>query len=165
MSIFDEIMEEDGISFPEAVKKLAKIKTNAISFVVPGHAVPFARTRINKGGALFTPTKQRSYEGVIKTFALKAMDGQPPMKGPIHLIIRADYLIPGSWSKKKRAGAEWKESKPDADNIAKIFKDAMNKIVFEDDAQVAYLIVQKKYGIFARVTVSVMELQSEPCRT
>ena len=136
-----------------------------IHFTVPGDAVPFARTRINKGGALFTPPKQRSYEGVIKTFALKAMGGQPAIKGPIHLIIRAEYLVPKSWSKKKRAAAEWKESKPDADNIAKIFKDAMNKIVFEDDAQVAYLIVQKKYGIFARVTVSVMELQSEPCRT
>ena len=106
----------------------------------------------------FTPPKQRSYEGVIKTFALGAMDGQPPIKGPVRLVICADYLVPKSWSKRKRATAEWKDSKPDADNLAKIFKDAMNKIVFEDDAQVAYLIVQKKYGIFARVTVSVMEL-------
>lgn len=137
--------------------------TGMISFVVPGDAVPFARAG-SRGTMRFTPPKQRSYEGAIKAFAFAAMGGKPPIKGPVHLIIQAEYLIPPSWSKKKRAAAEWKESKPDADNIAKIFKDAMNRIVFEDDAQVASLIVQKKYGIFARVTVSVMELLNEPCR-
>jgi len=128
-----------------------------ISFVVPGDAVPFARAG-SKGTMRFTPPKQKSYEGVIKTFASMAMGGNPPIKGPIQLMIRADYLIPKSWSKKKRSQAQWKESKPDADNIAKIFKDAMSKIVFEDDAQVAWLTVQKKFAPFARVTVSVMEL-------
>jgi Holliday junction resolvase RusA-like endonuclease len=128
-----------------------------ISFVVPGDVVPFARAG-SRGTMRFTPPKQRSYEGAIKTFASKAMEGQPPIKGPLQVIIRADYLVPKSWSRKRRMAAEWKESKPDADNIAKIFKDAMNRIVFEDDAQVAWLIVQKKYGIFSRVTVSVMEL-------
>jgi Holliday junction resolvase RusA-like endonuclease len=128
-----------------------------ISFIVPGDAVPWARAG-SQGKRRFTPPKQRSYEGAIKTFASAAMDGDPPMKGPIQLIIRAEYLVPKSWSAKKQAAAEWKASKPDADNIAKAYKDAMNKIVFEDDAQVAHLIVQKKYSIFSRVTVSVMEL-------
>ena len=128
-----------------------------ISFAVPGDAVPWARAG-SKGAARFTPLKQRSYEGAIKMFASAAMAGQPPISGPIQLIIRADYLAPKSWSKKKSAEAEWKETRPDADNIAKIYKDALNGIVFYDDSQVTWLVVQKKYGLFARVSVSVMEL-------
>jgi len=128
-----------------------------ISFVVPGDAVPFARAG-SRGKMRFTPPKQRSYEGAIKTFASAAMGGEPPMKGPIQLMIRAEYLVPKSWSAKKQAAAEWKLGRPDADNVSKILMDSMNGIVFEDDAQVAHLVVQKKYGIFARVTVSVMEL-------
>jgi Holliday junction resolvase RusA-like endonuclease len=128
-----------------------------ISFVVPGDAVPFARAG-SKGTMRFTPPKQRSYEGAIKTFASAAMGNEPPFKGPVALTMRAEYLIPKSWSKKRRDAAVWKVSAPDLDNLAKIFKDAMSGIVYEDDAQVAWMTLQKKYSVFSRVTVSVMEL-------
>ncbi len=46
----------------------------------------------------------------------------------------------------------------DADNIAKLVSDAFNEIVYADDAQVASLIVQKRYGPLAGVTVTVAPL-------
>jgi Holliday junction resolvase RusA-like endonuclease len=128
-----------------------------ISFVVPGQAVQFARAG-SRGTRRFTPKRQADHMAVIKMLAAKAMDGTPPISGPVEMRMRVEYLVPPSWPKKKRAAAKWKASAPDADNLAKIAKDAMNKIVFVDDAQVASLIVQKVFSEFARTTISVIEL-------
>ena len=128
-----------------------------IAFTVPGQAVPFARAGA-LGKRRFTPKKQNDFMGVIKLFASRAMEGAAPLEGPLALQIRATYLVPESWSKAKKAAAQWKASKPDADNLAKIFKDAMSTIVFVDDAQVADLHVQKVYGLRAEVLVSISPL-------
>jgi Holliday junction resolvase RusA-like endonuclease len=128
-----------------------------ISFVVPGEPVPFARAGAN-GKARFTPRKQADFMAAIRLYAQQAMGETAPIDGPVELCLRAEYLVPASWPKKKKDAAKWKASKPDADNLAKIFKDAMNTIVWKDDAQVASLTVQKTYGLFARVTVTVAEL-------
>ena len=86
------------------------------------------------------------------------MAGQEPIVGPISMVIRADYLVPPSWPRKRRDAAVWKDSKPDADNIAKIVKDACNAIVYRDDAQIADLHVQKRYSPIAQVVVTVERL-------
>jgi Holliday junction resolvase RusA-like endonuclease len=128
-----------------------------IGFVVPGEPIPFARAGAF-GKRRFTPKKQSDYMGCIKLFAQQAMAGAAPLDGPLALAIRAVYLVPESWSNKRKAAAVWKSSKPDADNLAKIFKDAMSKIVFCDDAQVADLQVQKVYGLRAEIIVTVCPL-------
>ncbi len=128
-----------------------------IAFTVPGEPVPFARAGAF-GKRRFTPKRQADYMGCIKLFAQQAMAGAAPMDGPLALAIRAVYLVPESWPKKRKAAANWKASKPDADNLAKIFKDAMSKIVFADDAQVADLHVQKVYGVRAEIIVTVLPL-------
>ncbi|KAF0134886.1 MAG: endodeoxyribonuclease RusA [Methylocystaceae bacterium] len=96
---------------------------------------------------------------LVKLAAHKAMDGAPPMAGPVAMTVSATYLVPKSWPKKRVAAALWRTAKPDADNIAKLVTDACNEIVFEDDAQVAELTVQKRYGPLAGVTVSVASLE------
>jgi Holliday junction resolvase RusA-like endonuclease len=128
-----------------------------IAFQIPGEPVAFARSG-GKGAVRFTPKKQRDFMALVQLAASKAMDGQEPLDGPVEMIIRATYLIPTSWSKKKAAAAKWRTSKPDADNLAKIVSDGINTIVFADDAQVASLIVQKTYGPLAGMTVSVQRL-------
>jgi Holliday junction resolvase RusA-like endonuclease len=132
-----------------------------IAFTVPGEAVPFARAGA-RGKQRFTPGKQRNAMGAIKHLAARAMNGQPPFVGALRMTIRAVYLVPASWSKKRRGGARWKASKPDADNIAKLVKDALSTIVYADDAQIAELTVQKVYGPIAGVTVTVERLEDEP---
>jgi Holliday junction resolvase RusA-like endonuclease len=124
-----------------------------IAFNIPGEPVAFARSGGN-GKVRFTPKRQRDFMALAKLAACKAMDGQPPLAGPVELRIRAVYRVPTSWPKKRAAEAHWRTSKPDADNIAKIVSDSINEIVFGDDAQVASLIVQKTYGPIAGVTVS-----------
>lgn len=118
----------------------------ALSFTVPGTPVPFARTGGGATTARFTPRKQRDAMGVIKLFASRAMEGRPPIEGAIWLSVEAFYVVPQSWPKKRQAGAVWKTSKPDLDNITKLIKDACNKVVWIDDAQIAAMSLLKKYG-------------------
>jgi Holliday junction resolvase RusA-like endonuclease len=129
----------------------------AIFFEIPGEAVAFARSGGN-GRIRFTPKRQRDFMGAVKTFASRAMAGQPPLDGPLEMSVRATYLTPDSWSQKKKDRAKWRTSKPDADNIAKLLQDSMNKIVFADDAQVARLVVEKQYGPIAQIVVTVWPL-------
>jgi Holliday junction resolvase RusA-like endonuclease len=129
-----------------------------ISFQIPGEPLAFARAG-KQGKRHFTPAPQAQFMGVVKMFAQRALEGQPPATGPLRMTIRADYLPPASWPQKKREKALWKTSKPDADNLAKIVKDALNKVVYLDDAQIAELTVQKRYCLTAAaLTVSIERL-------
>lgn len=128
-----------------------------IAFNIPGEPVAFARSGGN-GKVRFTPKRQRDFMSLVTLAAHKAMDGEPPMAGPVEMTIRAVYLVPVSWPKKRRDAAYWRTSKPDADNLAKIVADAINTVVYLDDSQVASLTVQKLYGPIAGVTVSVAAL-------
>ena len=130
-----------------------------IAFTVPGEAVPWSRAGSNSGHR-YTPKRQASFMGAVKMFASQAMAGAAPINGPVELSIRATYLVPASWPAKRRAKATWKASKPDADNLGKIVADSLNSLAYADDAQVASLIVQKRYGPIAGLTVSVAPLDS-----
>lgn len=131
-----------------------------IAFQIPGEPVAFARSG-GRGVVRFTPKRQRDFMALIRLAASKAMGEQEPFAGPVEMIVRATYLIPKSWPRKKADTATWRTSKPDADNLAKIIADAVNAIVFVDDAQIASLTVQKMYGPLAGVTVSVSALDRE----
>jgi len=98
---------------------------------------------------------------VISHYARRAMAGSPPLEGPIELQLCMIYVRPNTWSKKKKAATFWKSSKPDSDNLAKIFKDAMNQIVWLDDAQVADLRVQKVYGDTAGTIIRIRQITQE----
>jgi Holliday junction resolvase RusA-like endonuclease len=129
-----------------------------IEFVVPGNPIAKGRPRfVRATGRTFTPPKTAIYECAVADYAASAMNGREPFEGPLRVTIRATFLVPQSWSQKRKNAAVWKTSKPDADNLAKIV-DAMNAIVWRDDAQVCELTVQKRYGVIAGLTVSVETL-------
>jgi len=78
-------------------------------------------------------------------------------KGAIAISIKAYFKTPTSWSKVKREEAEGlsRPKKPDFDNVAKFYCDAMNGIVYEDDNQIVYATVQKMYSVNPRVIISI----------
>lgn len=129
-----------------------------IAIYIPGEPVAFARAG-SCGKRRYTPQKQAGFANVARHYAQRAMNGQAPLEGALRMTMRAVYLHPESWSQKKKNATLWKSSKPDADNLAKIIKDALSTIVYRDDAQIAELIVQKQYGPIAGVTVSVERLE------
>jgi Holliday junction resolvase RusA-like endonuclease len=127
-----------------------------LAFFVPGEPVAKGRPRfVRATGRTFTPAKTANYEGAVADAASKAMDGREPFDGPLRVTIRATFLVPQSWSQKRKREAVWKASRPDVENIVKACLDAMNMVAYRDDAQVVELTAQKKFGPIPGVTVSI----------
>jgi Holliday junction resolvase RusA-like endonuclease len=89
------------------------------------------------------------------------MGSSEPLDTPVTVAIYIRVGIPASYSKQKRkdalAGTIKPTKKPDLDNIAKAFLDAMNEIVYLDDKQVVGLHVTKVYAETPAVEVMVTE--------
>lgn len=104
----------------------------------------FGRTKTG-GVVTYTPQKTRDYERALKSFAQVAMIGKTMLEGPVKVTITAYF------SHKTKTG--WHTSRPDLDNIIKAVLDALNGIVFDDDAAVCELVASKKYDNDERVEV------------
>lgn len=134
-----------------------------MKFWVPGKPQGKARARtVNFGGRVhsFTPEATVLYENLIKVCfeQAKPQDWQP-LTGTAEMAIRAVFPVPKSYSNKRRkwclAGSEKPTVKPDTDNIAKVFCDALNGLAYMDDKQIIKLTVTKEYGEDAGVEVTI----------
>lgn len=105
--------------------------------------------RVGNGVRMFTDARTMSYEGDLRAYATEAMRGREIIAGPVLLKMVAIFPIPTSWSRKKRAaalaGTVRPTVKPDLDNILKL-TDALNGVVWRDDAQVVTGTQMKVYG-------------------
>ena len=134
--------------------------TFAIIFSVEGDPVGKQRPRFTKTGRTYTPKKTSDYESKISSAALSAMCPQLPLETPVAVYIYINHAIPVSYSKKRKEACLnrlERPKKPDLDNVAKAYLDAMNGIVYKDDVQVVSLHVTKRYDTIASVHVCVRE--------
>ena len=117
-----------------------------------------------RGGHIshYTPEKTRTYEGMIRVAAMEAMGNRPALDEPVEFVMRAVFPIPPSFSKKKQQQAMTNEikpgKKPDLDNIAKAWNDALNGVVYRDDSLICRMALDKRYGPQALVVVTVRAL-------
>lgn len=131
-----------------------------IRILIPGVPVGKGRPRMTRTGHAYTPEKTRTYEDKIALFAHEAMGGCPPLTGHLTLNVTAIFPIPESWSKKKKISAlnfEIFPGKPDCDNLLKTI-DAMNSIVWRDDAQICTATIRKMYGEVPSLLIEVEEV-------
>jgi Holliday junction resolvase RusA-like endonuclease len=134
----------------------------AVSFTVPGPVEPWRRARTGKtksGKTLhFKDGQTAAYQNLWKLAAEKAHGSGPLLAGPLSIVIIARFVPPASTSKKRLAamlaGEIRPTRRPDFDNIAKNV-DALNGVVWRDDAQVADAIVRKFYAETPGVDVSI----------
>ena len=138
--------------------------TFMVTFMVEGNPIGKGRPKFARRGnfvSTYTPTKTRDYETVINEAARKAMGSNELLETPVTVAIYITVPIPQSYSKKRTeaclSGSEKPIKKPDIDNIAKCFLDAMNEIVYKDDTQVLTLHVTKVYGTVGMVEIMVRE--------
>jgi Holliday junction resolvase RusA-like endonuclease len=138
--------------------------TFMLTYLVEGNPIGKGRPKFARRGnfvSAYTPTKTRDYESVIKDAAQKAMGSNDLLETPVTVAIYITVPIPQSYSKKRSEaclnGSEKPIKKPDIDNIAKCFLDAMNEIVYKDDTQVLTLHITKVYGTVGMVEVMVKE--------
>lgn len=122
------------------------------------HGKPWAKQRprfSRKSGRTYTPAETVSFERTVGQIALQHFP--TPIAGPVRLTILATFQPPPSWSKKKTAELMHRAhtQKPDFDNLVKALCDALNRIAFEDDAQVYECTVRKVWGTSAKTVVTV----------
>ena len=138
--------------------------TFMVTFKVEANPIGKGRPKFARRGnfvSAYTPTKTRDYEDLIKDAARKAMGSTELLETPVTVAIYITVPIPKSYSIKRikacLSGSERPIKKPDIDNVAKCFLDAMNEIVYKDDTQVLNLHIKKVYGTIGMVEVMVAE--------
>ncbi len=143
-------------------------------FEVPG--VPRGQERnrhriaTGKGGRQFVanylPKQTRAEQAAVRLFAQQAMEGRPPLEGPIELRMTAYMPIPASWSQKKQAmalaGIILPTGRPDFDNLAKSIADGIRQIAIKDDAQVVSAHLWKRYSDRPRAVVELRCMGQQP---
>jgi len=130
-----------------------------------------ARFRIakKKSGANFIMSYQKkSVKDTERNIAFDVKSqlekGFVPYNEPIAVEVLFVFAPLKSWSKKKIAELEsgkimYKETKPDlTDNLMKGLFDAMNGIVFIDDARICEVKSKKIYGFVPRTEVTFKKL-------
>lgn len=131
-----------------------------VTVVLLGEPVAFARTRWGKQGVPITPPKQRAYQKKAAGLAAVEMVGRLPFDCPVRVDLEAQFAIPKSWPKAKKAdaaiGVIRPSTKPDLDNIVKMVGDSFNQIVYTDDALIVeYGTLRKIYSGQPKIVVTV----------
>lgn len=126
------------------------------------------RARIGRASSgrpvAFTPQKTRTYEALIRYEAQVVMTstGSALLDGPVRLEVDAQFGIPRSATKKFAAaalvGTARPVKRPDLDNVVKAALDALNSVVFRDDAQVVEIVARKTYSAQPCLIVTVEAL-------
>lgn len=86
---------------------------------------------------------------------------EKPLQGALKLEIKWIYSWRKNETKKNIAKGEmWCTTKPDCDNIVKMFNDCLTRLAFwGDDAQVSVLHFEKLYSDVPRIEVKITELE------
>ena len=133
-----------------------------IRIVLAGEPKGKGRPRfVRATGRTYTPEATRSYESELRWVGQIEMGQHPPLEGQLSVTVTARMGIPKSMPKKKIVAAlEGRlrpTRKPDVDNVAKCL-DALNKIVWNDDAQIVVVRVVKVYSEKPELEITVEEL-------
>lgn len=128
--------------------------TEPLAILVPGRPQPWQRPRLAfRGGRFVTGVRMRAYEDLIRFHAMEALGPgrRPPIEGPVSLEVEARFPLP----KRGKTVTTPMVGRPDLDNLTKLM-DALNGIVWVDDAQVVEIRARKVYhaepGLLFRVT-------------
>lgn len=113
----------------------------------------------------YTPTPMRKYQDSIRKVAREVMGDRPPLEGAVSVSLRFRMPIPKSETKRRReamaAGEVAHITKPDKDNLTKAIYDALNKIVWRDDAQICRGFQTKIYSDRPGVDVRIEALEPQ----
>lgn len=122
-------------------------------------------TTINGMARAYTPKPTRDYEDALREVGALVMRGRDVLDEALCVGVLAAFSVPASWSRKKQdaalAGIVRPTGKPDADNLVKML-DALNGVVFRDDALIVEAHVQKVYAQAPLLRVLVTPIAAKP---
>ena len=171
-------MNIDSIDqLPEKYRKQAEEKLNKKSYktehqisekyrkgfiIVEGDPVAKGRPRFDpRMKRAYTPTKTADKEREIRKAWTKKYGGQK-LRGPLRVKVFVAFEPPRKMSlKQKKRTIEkplFRQQRPDIDNIQKLCCDALNKIAYEDDSAIVYMIGAKIYAEKAFTYIEIEEI-------
>lgn len=127
-----------------------------IAFFIPLRKIPSVtqqQHRISTQGGKVRIHDTAEIKAVRRLFRDNLAKYRPeaPLEGPIELGVSWNYM-----ATEEHPAGTWKTTKPDTDNLIKIFKDEMTRLHFwHDDAQVCCEINTKIYNRISGVNVRI----------
>jgi Holliday junction resolvase RusA-like endonuclease len=135
-------------------------------FVIKGEPKGKGRPRFTKTGRVYTPSETSRYEELVRLSYLNMAKGYK-FTSPVRVTIKAFCKPPKGKSKKvvedMLNGRILPTKKPDADNVAKIILDGLNKVAWDDDTQVVDMMVTKRYSEDPMVAVIIEAIDAQRC--
>lgn len=120
--------------------------------------------RTTRTGQKYLDASVIKYRKAIRNMAIAQMRNQKAEKieGAVNMNIIYAFRRPQSLSKKERNEIDNgkivpKTTKPDIDNLTKAILDALNGIVWKDDAQVTQIKIQKVWSSKDQIEVEIWE--------
>jgi len=120
--------------------------------------------RTTRSGQKYLDPSVIKYRKAIRNMAIAQMRKQKAEKieGAVNMNIIYAFRRPQSLSKKERNEIDGgktvpKTTKPDIDNLTKAILDALNGIVWKDDAQVTQINIQKIWSAKDQIKVEIWE--------
>lgn len=133
---------------------------SSITFTAPIAARGQGRPRFSRRtGHVYKDPVDQEYENAIAGFYLSVAKEASSFSGPVALTVKAYYVKPKSWSKRRAARELYKLSKPDLSNIVKAIEDALNESAYADDAQIVQHSAWKGWGERNEIVVEIERLE------
>ena len=135
------------------------MEESKIKFEVPGQPQHKQRPRWSRT-RMYSPKDTVNYETYIKEMFVISYPDFIPLEGPLRMMLTAWLMIPKSTSKKRVKLMIERiiipEKKPDHDNIVKIVSDALEKLAYKNDSQIAICIFHKWYAMRPRLEIEII---------
>ena len=134
--------------------------TDQLFFTFEIEPVPQLRPRVSSRPYIrvYDPPKVKNFKNLLRSLA-SSQYARPPMIGPLSVSLTFYRPVQKSISKTERERRLSNRSKPvvkpDTDNYIKATLDALNGVLWNDDAQIVKIEAEKKYSNHPRITVSV----------
>ena len=125
-----------------------------IKFTINARPQPKERSRTAKRGHHYTPARTVNFELTVKCEFRAQHPFHEILTGPVGMSVDIQFQRP-----KTVAKGFWHTGPGDIDNIVKAIKDALNRVAWKDDRQVAYLHAEKHWGDSDRIIVSIWPLE------
>jgi Holliday junction resolvase RusA-like endonuclease len=125
-----------------------------IKFVINARPQPKERSRTAKRGHHYTPQRTVNFELTVAAEFRLQHPFHELFTGPLGLSVDIQFAKP-----KTVAKGYWHTNPGDASNIVKAIEDALNKVAWVDDRQVADLRSIKHWGQTDRIIVSIWPLE------
>lgn len=130
-----------------------------------GQPRPKATIR-GKHAGVYDPSTANDWKDAIRFAAKEAWKSRVQFTGPVCLWITCHMPRPANHIRSngqlKDWAPKWVQSKPDFDNVGKAIADALTSIgIWEDDAQVARCVTEKRYsapGMSPHAVIRIEEL-------